>query len=70
MRETRVKSRTGAVAKGAEQSKALGAAVSTVAIGAGSVIGIWSIACFIGGVITSGGPISFVASWFKAVFGL
>ncbi len=70
MSETRVKIRTGTGAKGAEQSKALGAAVTTVGIGAGAVISLWSVACFVGGVITSGGPLSFVASWFKAVFGL
>jgi hypothetical protein len=70
MTNTNVRNRTGAVSKGAEHSKALGAATLTVGLGAGAIVGLWSVACFVGGVIASGGPVSFVAAWFKAVFGL
>ncbi len=70
MDKTNVRNRTAAVSKGSELSKALGAATLTVGFGAGAVVGLWSVACFVGGVIASGGPLSFVASWFKAVFGL
>ncbi len=35
-----------------------------------AAIGIWGIACFVGGLISAGGPISFVKGWFGAVFGM
>ena len=70
MTDTKVRNRIGAGAKGAEQSKALGAAITTIGVGGGAIIGLWSVSCFIGGMIASGGPVSFVVSWFKAVFGL
>ena len=35
-----------------------------------AAIGIWGFACFIGGMVASGGPLSFVGNWFKAVAGL
>ncbi|MEN8188653.1 MAG: hypothetical protein ABFS19_02310 [Thermodesulfobacteriota bacterium] len=33
-------------------------------------IGAWAVACMIGGMISAGGPLSFVFSWFKAVNGI
>lgn len=40
-------------------------------VGLASVlIGIWGLACFVGGMIASGGPLAFVADWFKAVTGI
>lgn len=35
-----------------------------------ALIGIWGLACFVGGLIASGGPLSFVANWFRAVSGI
>ncbi len=35
-----------------------------------AVIGLWGFACFVGGLVASGGPLSFVGNWFKAVSGL
>lgn len=36
----------------------------------GIVVGFWSIACIIGGMAASGGPLAFVGNWFKAVTGM
>jgi len=36
----------------------------------GVVVGLWSVACIIGGMAASGGPLSFVGAWFKAVTGM
>ena len=35
-----------------------------------ALIGIWAAACFIGGLISSGGPVKLASSWFQAVSGL
>lgn len=35
----------------------------------GGLIGAWSAACFISGLIASGGPLSFLKSFFTAVTG-
>jgi hypothetical protein len=34
------------------------------------IIGIWSLACFVGGMISSGGPIALARAWIAAVTGL
>lgn len=36
----------------------------------GVAVGVWSLACIVGGLVASGGPLEFVASWFKAVSGI
>ncbi len=36
----------------------------------GVAVGAWSLACIVGGLIASGGPLEFVADWFKAVSGM
>ncbi len=33
------------------------------------LIGLWAAACVVSGLITAGGPIQFVKSWFSAVTG-
>lgn len=47
--------------------------VGTVGFGvisiAAGLIGAWSIVCLAAGVIASHGPVSFIASWFRAVLG-
>ena len=36
----------------------------------GALVGLWSVACIIGGMAASGGPLAFVGAWFKAVTGM
>jgi len=36
----------------------------------GVAVGVWSLACIVGGLIASGGPLEFVGAWFKAVSGM
>ena len=45
-----------------------GALVSMTA--AGIVVGLWSFASLIGGVIVAGGPVALVKSWFGSVVGM
>ncbi len=35
-----------------------------------TVIGLWAVACFIGGIVASGGPVSMAVNYFKAVAGV
>jgi hypothetical protein len=34
------------------------------------IIGIWAVACFVGGMISSGGPIALAKGWIAAVAGM
>jgi hypothetical protein len=36
----------------------------------GGLVGLWSLACIIGGMSASGGPLAFVGDWVKAVTGM
>lgn len=36
----------------------------------GALVGLWSLACIVGGMAASGGPLAFVGDWFKAVTGM
>ena len=64
---TRTQVRTGEnVSTSTEVSKA---GVYTIGI-VSAMIGLWGFACFVGGLVASGGPLSFVGNWFKAVAGL
>lgn len=36
----------------------------------GVVVGLWSLACIVGGMAASGGPLAFVGDWLKAVTGM
>jgi len=64
---TRVKTRTGE--KAAATTEISKAGIYTMGI-ASALIGVWGLACFVGGMIASGGPLSFIGNWFKAVAGL
>lgn len=71
MKNTAVNTRTQArseanVSANAEISKA---GIYTIGL-VSAVIGLWGFACFVSGIIASGGPLSFIGSWFKAVAGL
>jgi len=43
--------------------------ISVVAI-FGVAVGAWSVACIVGGLVASGGPLQFVGNWVKAVTGM
>lgn len=34
------------------------------------LIGIWSAACFVGGMVVSGGPLTMIKNYFSAVTGM
>lgn len=34
-----------------------------------TIVGLWSLACIVGGIMSSGGVTQLVSSWFKAVTG-
>ncbi len=36
----------------------------------GGIVGLWSLASLIGGLVASGGPLALVGNWFKAVSGM
>ena len=63
---TRSRVRTEETAATTEISKA---GIYTVGI-VSALIGIWGLACFVGGMVASGGPLAFVGNWFKAVGGM
>ncbi len=62
-----------AVSKGFEPSTELSGEVSKLSvIGIGTVaafIGGWAVVCLVSGVVASGGPVSMIANWFKAIIG-
>lgn len=35
-----------------------------------SAVGVWAVACLIGGMVAGGGPLGLITGWFKAVNGL
>jgi len=47
--------------------------ISKGAIGAlggiSALIGLWAIACFVGGLVASGGPVAMAKNWLEAVIG-
>ena len=63
--KTRANEQT-AVSVQAEISR--GAAATMGAVGA--VIGLWSFASLVGGLVVAGGPISLAQSWFGAIVGM
>lgn len=63
------KSKTGAgemTGVGTEVSKV---SVTVIAV-FGVIVGVWSLASLVGGLVASGGPLALVGNWFKAVFGM
>jgi hypothetical protein len=61
--------KTGVGAAGGVGTEVSKVSISVVAI-FGVIVGLWSLACLVGGLVSSGGPLSFAGNWFKAVFGL
>jgi hypothetical protein len=56
----------GNVGVGTEVSKV---SVTVVAV-FGVIVGLWSLASLVGGLVASGGPLALVGNWFKAVSGM
>lgn len=38
--------------------------------GLSALIGLWAVACFVGAMISDGGPLALVRGWFQAVTGM
>lgn len=38
--------------------------------GVSALIALWAAACFVGGLISAGGPVGLAFGWFKAITGL
>jgi hypothetical protein len=60
-------------AKSAQQAQALDSLAqgSTLVMGGVSaLIGIWAVSCFVGGMVSAGGPVKLAYSWFMAANGI
>ena len=69
MKNTAVNTQVRAGENVSASSEVSRAGVYTIGI-VSAIIGVWGFACFVGGMVASGGPLSFVGNWFKAVAGL
>ena len=68
---TRVKEQVKTTATTSSDSVTEVSRVGIVTIAAfGAIVGLWSVACFVGGMVASGGPLAFIGAWFKAVSGI
>jgi hypothetical protein len=43
--------------------------ITSVAV-LGVAVGLWSLACLVGGLVASGGPLQLAGDWFRAVTGM
>ena len=69
MQDAKIQTKTNTQAKvdtKVEISK--GALVAATAVPA--AIGLWAVACFVGGMVASGGPVGMVQSFFSAFTGM
>lgn len=55
--------------KGSVATEVSKVSITFVAI-LGVAVGLWSLACIIGGLAASGGPLKLVGDWVKAVTGM
>ncbi|EKD40353.1 MAG: hypothetical protein ACD_75C00079G0004 [uncultured bacterium] len=68
---TRIGRKTGAaVAEKSNVSTEVSKVSITFVAILGVAVGVWSLACIVGGLIASGGPLQFVGDWFRAVSGM
>jgi hypothetical protein len=65
----RQKSGTRVAEKGSVSTEVSKVSITFVAI-LGVAVGVWSLACIVGGLAASGGPLSLVGDWLKAVTGM
>lgn len=73
MNATTKKAATGSRATTLETAEAVSeiSRIGIVGLGTTSaLIGLWSLACMIGGLVESGGPLSFIKSWYGAIIGV
>jgi hypothetical protein len=68
---TRIKRREGikVTDKSSVSTEVSKVSITFVAI-LGVAVGLWSVACIIGGLAASGGPLNLVGDWVKAVTGM
>ena len=59
---------------GKQEREAIGEELNVVALGftglSGAVVGMWSLACVVGGIISEGGVVGLARTWLSAVTGL
>lgn len=55
--------------KGSVSTEVSKVSITFVAI-LGVAVGLWSLACIVGGLAASGGPLKLVGDWVKAVSGM
>ncbi len=67
--ETKTRKKVNAV-DSAHASVELSKAAITAAVTVPAIIGIWAAACFVGGLIVSGGPLAMIKNFFSAVTGI
>jgi len=65
----RKKAATRAAERGSATTEVSKVTITFVAI-LGVSVGLWSLACIIGGLAASGGPLNLVGDWVKAVTGM
>ncbi len=67
----KVQTRTGTKASSSDlvQAEVSRGAIRALTIAA-ALVALWVVACIIGGVVVSGGPVALVKGWFSAVTGL
>ena len=66
---TQRKTESKVLEKGSVTTEVSKVGISVVAI-FGVAVGVWSMACIVGGLVASGGPLQFVGNWVKAVTGM
>ncbi len=67
----RVRQKVGADSTATQNTATEISKVGIVTIAAfGAIVGLWSLACIVGGMAASGGPLAFVGDWLKAVTGM
>ncbi len=66
---TRTRVNTAATATPTVEERLSATAVATLFVGSG-LIGVWSFAALVGGLLEAGGPVGLAGSWFRAVSGI
>ncbi|SHO44675.1 hypothetical protein [Desulfopila aestuarii] len=62
--------RNQAVTKGKSDAATEVSKVSIAVVGVfAAIVGLWSLACIVGGIMSSGGVTELLSSWFQAVTG-
>lgn len=68
---TRIKQKEGVSTSVSQDATTEISKVGVITVAAfGILVGLWSLACIVGGMAASGGPLAFVGDWFKAVTGM